>query len=141
MTGVKDDAGRELGDDLADESTRRRLFAALARGEDEDGLTERFVQQWAHMRAERRAEPPAIATGPSNFTRAQVPWGLDLAAAWAWRLSIIVVAVLGLLWTMRFFAVITVPIAIALLDRGPRHPARQRRSDGSGCPAAWPQAS
>ena len=115
MTGVKDDAGRELGDDLADESTRRRLFAALARSEDEDGLTERFVQQWAHLRAERRAEPPAIATGPSNFTRAQVPWGLDLAAAWAWRLSVIVVAGLGLLWAMRFFAVITIPIAIALL--------------------------
>jgi len=115
VTGVRDDAGRELGDDLADESTRRRLFAALARGDDEDGLTDRFVQQWTHMRAERRSEPPAITTGPSNFTRAQVPWGLDLAAAWAWRLSIIVVAALGLLWAMRFFAVITVPIAIALL--------------------------
>lgn len=83
--------------------------------DDEERLTDRFVQQWAQVRAERRAAPPAIATGPSNFSRAQVPWGLDLAAAWSWRLSIIVLAVLGLLWTMRFFAVITVPIAIALL--------------------------
>ena len=115
MTGVNDDVVRELGDDLRDESTRRRLFAALARGDDEDGLTDRFVQQWSQMRAERRAEPAAIAAGPSNFTRAQVPWGLDLAAAWAWRLSIVVIAVLGLLWTLRFLAVITVPIAIALL--------------------------
>ena len=115
MTGVKDDAGRELGDGLGDESTRRRLFAALARSEDEDRLTDRFIQQWAQARAERRAEPRAIATGPSNFTRAQVPWGLDLAAAWAWRLSIIVIAFLGLLWTLRFLAVLTIPIAIALL--------------------------
>jgi predicted PurR-regulated permease PerM len=44
-----------------------------------------------------------------------VPWGLDLAAAWSWRLTIIVVALLGLLWTMRFFAVITLPLAVALL--------------------------
>ena len=87
--------------------------------DDQERLTERLSQQWAQqraqMRAERRAVPPAITTGPSNFTRAQVPWGLDLAAAWAWRLSIIVIATLGLLWTLRFFAVITVPVAIALL--------------------------
>jgi len=99
------------GDSEAD-SGRRRLFAALAR--EEEGLTERIVAQWAQGRAERRAEP-AFTTGPSNFSRAQVPWGLDLAAAWSWRLIIIAVATLGLLWTLRFFAVITVPIAIALL--------------------------
>jgi predicted PurR-regulated permease PerM len=94
------------------ESGRRRLFAALAR--EEEGLTERIVAQWSQGRAERRTEP-AFTTGPSNFSRAQVPWGLDLAAAWSWRLIIIAVATLGLLWTLRFFAVITVPIAIALL--------------------------
>ena len=97
-----------------DESRRRRIFAALGRGEDEDGLTERFVAQWAQARAERRSEP-VIATGPSNFSRAQVPWGLDLAAAWSWRLIVIVVAMLGLLWTLRYFAVITLPLAVALL--------------------------
>ena len=97
-----------------DESRRRRLFAALGRGEDVDGLTERFIAQWAQARAERRSEP-VITTGPSNFSRAQVPWGLDLAAAWSWRLIVIVAALLGLLWTMRFFAVITLPLAVALL--------------------------
>jgi predicted PurR-regulated permease PerM len=94
------------------ESGRRRLFAALAR--EEDGLADRIVAQWAQGRAERRTEP-AFTTGPSNFSRAQVPWGLDLAAAWSWRLIVIVVALLGLLWTLRFFAVITLPIAISLL--------------------------
>ena len=96
-----------------DESGRRRIFAALAR-EDEDRLTERIVAQWAQLRAERRAEP-AFTTGPSNFSRAQVPWGLDLAAAWSWRLIVIAVAMLGLLWTLRYFAVITLPLAISLL--------------------------
>ncbi len=33
-------------------------------------------------RAAQRAAAPVVA-GPSNFRRAQVPWGLDLAAAWA----------------------------------------------------------
>ena len=66
------------------------------------------------MRAERGVEP-AFTTGPSNFSRAQVPWGLDLAAAWAWRLIVIAVAGLGLLWTLRYFAVITLPLAVSML--------------------------
>ena len=78
-------------------------------------LAQQFAHQWALVRAERRAEPPEIRTGPSNFSRAQVPWGLDLAAAWSWRLIVITVAMLGLLWTFRFFGVVTVPLAIALL--------------------------
>jgi predicted PurR-regulated permease PerM len=102
--------GGELSDE---ESGRRRLFAALGRGDD-DGLAERLASQWAQLRAERRAEP-AFTTGPSNFSRAQVPWGLDLAAAWSWRLIVIVVAMLGLLWSLRFFAVITLPLAVSLL--------------------------
>ena len=100
------------------ESGRRRLFAALAR--EEEGLTERIVAQWAQSRAERRTEP-AFTTGPSNFSRAQVPWGLDLAAAWSWRLIAIAIATLGLLWTLRFFAVITLPLA----DRAPHRRAGQ----------------
>ena len=101
MTGVSEER-----DEPDDESGRRRIFPALARNEDDDRLTERIVHQWAQMRAERRVEP-AFTTGPSNFSRAQVPWGLDLAAAWSWRLIVIAVATLGLLWTLRFFAVIT----------------------------------
>ncbi|GAA5125034.1 AI-2E family transporter [Alloalcanivorax gelatiniphagus] len=131
MSDVSDQQAPERDSDDTDEeeSGRRRLFQALLRSEaraamraegraerrdDDDGLTERFVAQWAQMRAERRAEP-AFTTGPSNFSRAQVPWGLDLAAAWSWRLVIIAAATLGLLWTLRFFAVITLPLAVSLL--------------------------
>ncbi|QIX28827.1 AI-2E family transporter [Nocardioides sp. JQ2195] len=67
------------------------------------------------MRAERRAGPSPIETGPSNLTRAQVPWALDLAAAWAWRSIIIAAALLGVLWLLAYFAVITLPLVIALL--------------------------
>ena len=114
MSDVSDQPSRRDVTEESEESRRRRLFAALGRGDDEDGLTERIVAQWVQARAERRSEP-AFTTGPSNFSRAQVPWGLDLAAAWSWRLIVIVVAGLGLLWTMRYFAVITLPIAISLL--------------------------
>lgn len=86
--------------------------------EDEEarqGLTSQLVQQWSQLRAERRPEPVAITAGSSNFSRAQVPWGLDLAAAWSWRLVIISAAVLGIAWVLAFFAVITLPLAVALL--------------------------
>ncbi|MDR7252502.1 putative PurR-regulated permease PerM [Nocardioides sp. BE266] len=102
-------------DETDEESGRRRLFAALSRGEDVDGLTERLAAQWAQLRAERRVEEPAFTTGPSNFSRAQVPWGLDLAAAWSWRLITIAAAGYGVLWLLGYFAVITLPLAVALL--------------------------
>lgn len=117
MTDVSEQQAQDPDENAgrsADGPGRRRLFPPLVRQDDEDRLPERILAQWAQLRAERRAEP-AFTTGPSNFSRAQVPWGLDLAAAWSWRLIVITVAVLGLLWTMRYFAVITLPLAISLL--------------------------
>ena len=79
-------------------------------------ITQQLANQWAMIRAERRAEPrPVITTGPSNFSRAQVPWGLDLAAAWAWRFIVIAVAGYLIARTVADFAVVTLPLAIALL--------------------------
>lgn len=78
-------------------------------------LASQLAQQWAALRAERRPEPITITTGASNFSRAQVPWGIDLAAAWSWRLIIIAAAVFGIAWVLAFFAVITMPLAISLL--------------------------
>jgi predicted PurR-regulated permease PerM len=94
-------AGHGAGDDADDARRERR--------------TSQLVQQWAALRAERRPEPITITTGTSNFSRAQVPWGLDLAAAWSWRVIIIAVALLGLARVLAYFAVITLPLAIALL--------------------------
>ncbi len=80
-------------------------------------LTQQFAEQWATARAERRPEPvPApIPTGPSNLAPAQVPWGVDLAAAWAWRFLVIVAAGYLIARVLGFFAVITLPLVIALL--------------------------
>jgi predicted PurR-regulated permease PerM len=78
-------------------------------------LTERLAHQWASLRAERRSDPVVIAAGPSNFSRAQVPWGVDLAAAWAWRLIVIGLATYALFRGLEFFAELTIPVVIALL--------------------------
>jgi len=79
-------------------------------------LTERLAHQLAHLRAEqRRAEPAAVVAGSSNFSRAQVPWGLDLAAAWSWRLIVIAVATYGLFRGVVFFAELTIPLIVAIL--------------------------
>ncbi len=80
-------------------------------------LAQQFAQQWATVRAERRPspEPAPIPTGPSNLAPAQVPWGIDLAAAWAWRLLVIAAAGYLLARVLGFFAVITLPLVIALL--------------------------
>lgn len=58
---------------------------------------------------------PPVAAGTSNFSRAQVPWGLDLAAAWSWRFLVIAAAGYVILWLLAKFAVVAFPLAIALL--------------------------
>lgn len=87
-------------------------------GDREERLFRRFAHQWAlarEEREERRHEAPTFATGPSNLRRAEVPYGLDLAAGWAWRILLIAGAGYLLMWLVGYFAVVTVPIAIALL--------------------------
>lgn len=92
----------------------------------QERLTERFAQQWQALRMQRQAQPVEITTGPSNFSRAQVPWGVDLAAAWAWRFIVIVIAGGAILTTVSYFAVITLPIAVALLIAALASPAVSR---------------
>ncbi len=104
--------GEEQGGDA------RRRFPRMrprVRDEEDERLAERIAHQWAAIRAERRPAPPVIPTGPSNLARAQVPWGVDLAAAWAWRALIIGFAVYVVARILGRFSVITLPLAIALL--------------------------
>jgi putative heme transporter len=83
---------------------------------EKERLIERLAHQLAHLRGEQRREQPVVvATGPSNFSRAQVPWGLDLAAAWAWRLIVIAIATYGLFRGVVFFAELTIPLVVAIL--------------------------
>ncbi len=132
-----DDAGHgadaPAGAGASEDGRRLRGLLQRFRHEDDERLAERIIQQWAQVRADRRPAPPVIPTGPSNFSRAQVPWGVDLAAAWAWRFLVICAAGYVVLWLLARFSVVTVPIAIALLVAAMGSPA-VRRMNRAGLP-------
>jgi putative heme transporter len=82
-------------------------------------LTERVAHQWQQLsalRSERRTtpQPAPVAAGPSNFSRAHVPWGVDLAAAWAWRFLVIAAAGYVVARLIGLLMVIVLPVVIAL---------------------------
>ncbi|MGI8523211.1 MAG: AI-2E family transporter [Nocardioides sp.] len=102
-----------MSNDAADPDPRTSVSPA-------ERLTERLAHQraaaWALLRSERRTPPPAaVHGGPSNLTRANVPWGVDAAAAWAWRFLVIAGAGYVLIRLIGYFALIAVPVAVALL--------------------------
>ena len=111
----------ELGDDpaAAEDARQRRRWslrpwaesdpteespAEREQREHDETLLRRFAQQWALVREDRHRVDGGYATGPSNLQRAQVPFGLDLAASWAWRLLLIAAAAYGLFWLVGYFA-------------------------------------
>jgi putative heme transporter len=97
------------------EEHRRRWPLRRHRDEDDETFAHRLAHQWAQIRDERRHGPEPIAAGQSNFSRAQVPWGLDLAAAWSWRVLVIGAAGYIIFRLLGYFSVIALPIVIALL--------------------------
>jgi predicted PurR-regulated permease PerM len=101
---------------------RLRRTLAWRRKRSEDEFERRFSAQlskhFTQARAERRLEhvraEPEIAPGESNFTRAQVPYGVDLAAAWSWRFLVIVAAGLVITRAMTYIDLVVLPVIIAL---------------------------
>ncbi len=92
-----------------------RLRTTQQRRSDER-FAERFAQQWSALRAERRSEAPmSIGAGDSNYAPAHVPFGVDLAAAWSWRLLVVVAAGYVVAQGIAMFAVVVLPLVIALL--------------------------
>jgi predicted PurR-regulated permease PerM len=87
------------------------------RGADSDErFAERFAQQWATIRSERRADDlPPIRSGESNFAPARVPYGMDLAAAWSWRFVVVVAAGFVVVRAIAMFSEVVLPLVIALL--------------------------
>jgi predicted PurR-regulated permease PerM len=82
----------------------------------DERFAERFAQQWAQIRHERRPEePPSIQAGESNYAAAQVPFGMDLAAAWSWRFLVVVGAGYVVSQVIAKFSLVVLPLVIALL--------------------------
>jgi predicted PurR-regulated permease PerM len=99
-----------------------RLSRGMSRAKDrqrrrsDERFAERFAQQWSQIRHERRPEePPSIQAGESNYAAAQVPFGMDLAAAWSWRFLVVVGAGYVVSRVIAKFSLVVLPLVIALL--------------------------
>lgn len=105
----------------ADEAAAAERDAASARAERErdrtDRLAARLYAQWANLREERQAQltPDLPAVASSGARKVEVPYGIDLAASWGWRLLVIVAAGWCLFRALGFLEVIVIPVVIALL--------------------------
>jgi predicted PurR-regulated permease PerM len=73
----------------------------------------RFAERAAATEAEERRARLALQV-PGAAGRGQIPPGFELAAAWAWRFVIVVVAGLMILWTLQYFLVVVLPVVLAL---------------------------
>lgn len=81
-----------------------------------EGVAARLAHQLSALRNIERHPPPPPAPRPAAaHERAQVPYGVELAAGWSWRILVIAAAAALLGWLVSFFAVVVVPVAVALL--------------------------
>ena len=76
-----------------------------------------------------------IVGGPSNLAPARVPYGMDLAAAWAWRFVVICAAGSIVLWLLDLFLVVVLPGRDRPAPRRPGEPGRRAGCSGWACPA------
>ena len=70
-----------VGDRMTSRLSRLR---ETQRAKSDERFAERFAHQWTQIRAERQQVeevPPTIDAGPTNFSRAQVPWAFDQAVS------------------------------------------------------------
>jgi predicted PurR-regulated permease PerM len=113
---VRGDPRRLIGERRARSRARQESTTEQTKRENLE-LRERIASQWAEVRASRRAmeTEPQVVGGPSNLAPARVPYGMDLAAAWAWRFVVICAAGSIVLYLLDLFLVVVLPVVIALL--------------------------
>jgi predicted PurR-regulated permease PerM len=113
---VRGDPRKLIGERRARSRARQESTTEQTKRENLE-LRERIASQWAEVRASRRAmeAEPQVVGGPSNLAPARVPYGIDLAAAWAWRFVVICAAGSIVLYLLDLFLVVVLPVVIALL--------------------------
>jgi predicted PurR-regulated permease PerM len=74
----------------------------------------RLAEREAAAEAEVRRERQVLRRAAVDGHRGRIPPGFDLAASWAWRFVIIVVAGLMVLYALKFFIVVVLPVVLAL---------------------------
>jgi predicted PurR-regulated permease PerM len=61
-----------------------------------------------------QAETAAASTKTAEFD-ATVPRGLHVAAAWSWRVILVVILLCGIAWLVRYLSEVFIPVAVAIL--------------------------
>jgi hypothetical protein len=56
-----------------------------------------------------------MTTAGAAARSAAVPRGLEIAAAWAWRVILVVILLWGIAWLVRYLSEVFIPIAVAIL--------------------------
>src|SRR3569833_897487 len=82
-----------------------------------------YAAEQAHQHSNKTpTEPPTPqeeneTTEPTETSRddAEVPHGLRVAAAWAWRLVILAIVLVAVLWVVGRLSTVVIPLSIALL--------------------------
>jgi putative heme transporter len=91
--------------------------------ENTERLATRLFDQWNRLREERQVQlaPPRRVAGEEGDVdglsrrRAEVPYGVELTASWAWRFLVIVAAAWVVFRALGFLETIVIPVVIALL--------------------------
>ena len=121
MGHVSDD-GTPAGSDQnrVEPPVRRSGRPRRETGTTTESLAVRLVQQFNQLREERQEQlaSPVPLTGQATETeagRTTVPYAVDVAASWAWRILVIAAAAYLLVRALGFLEVIVVPVVVALL--------------------------
>ena len=68
----------------------------------------------------------AVATTTTEAYDRAVPYGIQIASAWAWRVIAIAALLYGLLWVARYLSEVTIPLALAILLTAMLYPVANR---------------
>jgi predicted PurR-regulated permease PerM len=109
-----------MSEDQAEDSQRRtQAERAETERQRNERLAARLYAQWAQLREERQAQlapsVPVPTSPPTTGRKVEMPYGVDLAASWGWRLLVIVAAGWVLFKALGFLEIVVIPVVIALL--------------------------
>jgi predicted PurR-regulated permease PerM len=102
-------------DDAPDDAGRARLGAPTGDAPDIDGIDGAVSGPPAGGRPRLRSDRPRSQLRRDAAAETTVPAGLQLAAAWSWRVLVVLAALYALVWAASYVAVVVVPVLVALL--------------------------
>src|SRR5215217_8604684 len=62
-----------------------------------------------------QAEPVRARANTADIAAATVPRGLQVAAAWSWRVILVIILLAGTVWLVRYLSEVMIPVAVAIL--------------------------